>query len=294
MTTLHFFCKNVLSSNLSPSPPHELIPKKNPKPVNSQEKDLPPRRSTSGGRGQSPSLGGPHTLRGDLQTLGSGTAEGTTDRTALPGWDPGPRWGGRDRSKAPARRSPRPGSGSLAGTGPAVNRAASSQTSPHLREEPRRETARTFFAIPRPKPAQRSREAAASSPPQGPEPARRHLPGHGHGPRHLPLRLLHSAKAAACPACTARRRAGLRAAGRARPFPSCRAGAMERAAVLRVKRKRGGTEPAEALLLACKRLRTECGGAQPVERSLFKLVATVTSKVPRPCRCFCRRAPGPA
>ncbi|KAF1405267.1 putative RNA polymerase II nuclear localization protein SLC7A6OS, partial [Spheniscus humboldti] len=53
---------------------------------------------------------------------------------------------------------------------------------------------------------------------------------------------------------------------------------MERAAVLRVKRKRGGTEPAEALLLACKRLRTECGGAQPVERSLFKLVATVTSK----------------
>ncbi|KAM7101736.1 putative RNA polymerase II nuclear localization protein SLC7A6OS isoform 1-T1 [Ciconia maguari] len=53
---------------------------------------------------------------------------------------------------------------------------------------------------------------------------------------------------------------------------------MERAAVLRVKRKRGGTEPAEALLLACKRLRTECGGAQPVERSLFKLVATVPSK----------------
>ncbi|XP_010582985.1 probable RNA polymerase II nuclear localization protein SLC7A6OS isoform X2 [Haliaeetus albicilla] len=53
---------------------------------------------------------------------------------------------------------------------------------------------------------------------------------------------------------------------------------MEAAAVLRVKRKRGGTEPAEALLLACKRLRTECGGAQPVERSLFKLVATVSSK----------------
>ncbi|XP_074014090.1 probable RNA polymerase II nuclear localization protein SLC7A6OS isoform X2 [Numenius arquata] len=53
---------------------------------------------------------------------------------------------------------------------------------------------------------------------------------------------------------------------------------MERAAVLRVKRKRGGTEPAEALLLACKRLRTECGGAQPVEKGLFKLVATVSSK----------------
>ncbi|NWQ95967.1 S7A6O protein, partial [Burhinus bistriatus] len=53
---------------------------------------------------------------------------------------------------------------------------------------------------------------------------------------------------------------------------------MERAAVLRVKRKRGGTEPAEALVLACKRLRTECGGARPVERSLFKLVATVSSK----------------
>ncbi|NXD77810.1 S7A6O protein, partial [Halcyon senegalensis] len=49
-------------------------------------------------------------------------------------------------------------------------------------------------------------------------------------------------------------------------------------AVLRVKRKRGGPEPAEALLLACKRLRTEEGGGQPVERSLFKLVATVSSK----------------
>ncbi|NXH22129.1 S7A6O protein, partial [Bucco capensis] len=56
---------------------------------------------------------------------------------------------------------------------------------------------------------------------------------------------------------------------------------MELAAVLRVKRKRGSTEPAEALLLACKRLRTEEGGVdgvQPVERSLFKLVATVSSK----------------
>ncbi|NXP43597.1 S7A6O protein, partial [Heliornis fulica] len=53
---------------------------------------------------------------------------------------------------------------------------------------------------------------------------------------------------------------------------------MEQAAVLRVKRKRGGPEPAEALLLACKRLRTESGDAQPVERSLFKLVATVSSK----------------
>ncbi|KAM8983162.1 putative RNA polymerase II nuclear localization protein SLC7A6OS isoform 1-T1 [Ara ararauna] len=54
---------------------------------------------------------------------------------------------------------------------------------------------------------------------------------------------------------------------------------MEGAAVLRVKRKRGGTEPAEALLLACKRMRTEDGGgAQAVERNLFKLVATVCSK----------------
>ncbi|NXD73873.1 S7A6O protein, partial [Eolophus roseicapillus] len=54
---------------------------------------------------------------------------------------------------------------------------------------------------------------------------------------------------------------------------------MEGAAVLRVKRKRSGTEPAEALLLACKRLRTEDGGgAQAVERNLFKLVATVSSK----------------
>ncbi|NWQ62810.1 S7A6O protein, partial [Neopipo cinnamomea] len=48
---------------------------------------------------------------------------------------------------------------------------------------------------------------------------------------------------------------------------------MSSAAVLRVQRKRGGPEPAEALLLACKRRREE-----PVERSLFKLVATVSSK----------------
>ncbi|XP_071423439.1 probable RNA polymerase II nuclear localization protein SLC7A6OS isoform X1 [Pithys albifrons albifrons] len=48
---------------------------------------------------------------------------------------------------------------------------------------------------------------------------------------------------------------------------------MAGAAVLRVRRKRGGPEPAEALLLACKRRREE-----PVERSLFKLVATVCSK----------------
>ncbi|XP_027554025.1 probable RNA polymerase II nuclear localization protein SLC7A6OS [Neopelma chrysocephalum] len=48
---------------------------------------------------------------------------------------------------------------------------------------------------------------------------------------------------------------------------------MSSAAVLRVRRKRGGPEPAEALLLACKRRREE-----PPERSLFKLVATVSSK----------------
>lgn len=55
---------------------------------------------------------------------------------------------------------------------------------------------------------------------------------------------------------------------------------MERAAVLRVQRKRGGAEPAEALLLACKRLRAEPGQGAPVERGVFKLVATVSSKVP--------------
>nr|XP_020661392.1 probable RNA polymerase II nuclear localization protein SLC7A6OS [Pogona vitticeps] len=58
--------------------------------------------------------------------------------------------------------------------------------------------------------------------------------------------------------------------------------AMERAAVLRVKRKRGGPSPAEALLLACKRLRTEEGaasaGGDGVEKNLFKLVATVASE----------------
>ncbi|XP_078400169.1 putative RNA polymerase II nuclear localization protein SLC7A6OS isoform X3 [Cetorhinus maximus] len=51
------------------------------------------------------------------------------------------------------------------------------------------------------------------------------------------------------------------------------------AAVLRVKRKRG-EEPAEALLLACKRLRTggesgEPGHGEHVMRTLFKLAATV-------------------
>ncbi|XP_032926065.1 probable RNA polymerase II nuclear localization protein SLC7A6OS isoform X2 [Catharus ustulatus] len=48
---------------------------------------------------------------------------------------------------------------------------------------------------------------------------------------------------------------------------------MAGAAVLRVRRKRGGPEPAEALLLACKRRR-----AEPVETNLFKLVTTVSSK----------------
>ncbi|XP_076880063.1 putative RNA polymerase II nuclear localization protein SLC7A6OS [Brachyhypopomus gauderio] len=60
--------------------------------------------------------------------------------------------------------------------------------------------------------------------------------------------------------------------------------------ILRVKRKRG-TDPADALLLACKRIRPESSGAQPepapepeeeeggaVENSVFKLVATVASQ----------------
>ncbi|XP_061449772.1 probable RNA polymerase II nuclear localization protein SLC7A6OS isoform X1 [Rhineura floridana] len=58
---------------------------------------------------------------------------------------------------------------------------------------------------------------------------------------------------------------------------------MERAAVLRVKRKRGEAVPAEALVLACKRLRTEEDTAttpaeDEVEKNLFKLVATVASE----------------
>ncbi|XP_062997584.1 probable RNA polymerase II nuclear localization protein SLC7A6OS isoform X2 [Elgaria multicarinata webbii] len=60
---------------------------------------------------------------------------------------------------------------------------------------------------------------------------------------------------------------------------------MERAAVLRVKRKRGGPVPADALVLACKRFRTEQGaatasssGQDEVEKNLFKLVATVASE----------------
>lgn len=59
--------------------------------------------------------------------------------------------------------------------------------------------------------------------------------------------------------------------------------------ILRVKRKRG-TDPADALLLACKRIRPEttsqiAGETVPepddteVENSVFKLVATVASQV---------------
>lgn len=58
------------------------------------------------------------------------------------------------------------------------------------------------------------------------------------------------------------------------------------ATILRVKRKRG-TDPADALLLACKRIRpetTQSPGEVPepdteVENSVFKLVATVTTQV---------------
>lgn len=57
-----------------------------------------------------------------------------------------------------------------------------------------------------------------------------------------------------------------------------------------MKRKRG-TDPADALLLACKRIRPEAAAAQPsdetepepqepkIENSVFKLVATVASQV---------------
>ncbi|XP_044290219.1 probable RNA polymerase II nuclear localization protein SLC7A6OS isoform X2 [Varanus komodoensis] len=65
---------------------------------------------------------------------------------------------------------------------------------------------------------------------------------------------------------------------------------MERAAVLRVKRKCDGAAPVDALVLACKRLRTEQDGAtatatasssagkDEVQTNLFKLVATVASE----------------
>ena len=61
--------------------------------------------------------------------------------------------------------------------------------------------------------------------------------------------------------------------------------------ILRVKRKRG-TDPADALLLACKRIRPETsqspGEPEPepneaeVENSVFKLVATVATQVRGP------------
>lgn len=76
-----------------------------------------------------------------------------------------------------------------------------------------------------------------------------------------------------------------------RAFPQYSAiAAMEagRTAVLRVKRKRNA-EPAEALVLACKRLRsgevessapeTPEGQETGAERNVFQLVATVRSQV---------------
>lgn len=62
--------------------------------------------------------------------------------------------------------------------------------------------------------------------------------------------------------------------------------------ILRVKRKRG-TDPADALLLACKRIRPESSQspaetvpepneAEEVENSVFKLVATVSTQVRGP------------
>lgn len=58
--------------------------------------------------------------------------------------------------------------------------------------------------------------------------------------------------------------------------------------ILRVKRKRG-TDPADALLLACKRIRPETTQSPgepvpepseaPVESTVFKLVATVATQV---------------
>lgn len=57
--------------------------------------------------------------------------------------------------------------------------------------------------------------------------------------------------------------------------------------VLRVKRKRGA-DPAEALLISCKRLRAENdekeGDTDQVTREIFRLVATVSSQVGGPSR----------
>lgn len=65
--------------------------------------------------------------------------------------------------------------------------------------------------------------------------------------------------------------------------------ARRRTAVLRVKRKRG-EEPAEALVLACKRLRSDAVESEAQntppevlekapEKNIFQLVATVCSQV---------------
>lgn len=71
--------------------------------------------------------------------------------------------------------------------------------------------------------------------------------------------------------------------------------------ILRVKRKRG-TDPADALLLACKRIRPETsqnsGETVPepneaeVENSVFKLVATVATQVRGPLQRLATGAAG--
>lgn len=133
--------------------------------------------------------------------------------------------------------------------------------------------------------AKRSGEKAASTPPQkgaaggDDDPllsSSRPQPASGSPPLKAPSSH-RSPSGRPFPPCPARRHGacGQRPPS-SRPAPR---GTMEAAAVLRVQRKRGGPEPAGALLLACKRPRTEPGGAPEVEKSLFKLVATVSSKV---------------
>lgn len=67
--------------------------------------------------------------------------------------------------------------------------------------------------------------------------------------------------------------------------------------ILRVKRKRG-TDPADALLLACKRIRPETSQSSDesvpepseaeMENSVFKLVATVATQVRGPLTALVR------
>lgn len=254
-------------ANLPPSPVQELSPGKNATSQFSRENMSPRRRKSERGRPTTLSRvsGGTRKLWAAAEPRGPAAAAPSPPGPRAAEGRPGPEPRTCSTLPAPGQRQLCRGRASPR-DGPGREQSSLGPDLPPPQEGAAKGDGERVLRSPPPESG-----ASASPPPRGPTPARPPPPTPQPADRHPPG--MHRA---------ARRRARPAARPPARPFPPCRAGAMEAAAVLRVKRKRGGTEPAEALLLACKRLRTECGGAQPVERSLFKLVATVSSKVPRP------------